>query len=675
MRAALRFDQVALLGFYLIFLASSTGRVIVPRILQLIRCALGSLFLVAVANMAVASSPSETLLPKTTKGYVSVPNVAKLRESWQQTQIGQLMRDPVMEGFLEDFKAQLQDRFTGLHEKLGIKLQDLEGVPSGEVSAAYVQPTPDTTALVILADVAEHPEEVRELLAKIDDRLIERGASKREVPAHGATMTVYKMPMPEDADQEREAVFFHHRGILCGSDSQQAVTEILGRFSGDSQDSLINQPAFRTVMGRCQEDAGSLAPELRWFIDPFGFVDAIRATKLVKRKKGKDIVRVLKRQGFSAIQGLGGHLNFYVEDKYEVIHRTTIFAPPVEGRADKSEKYELAARMLNFPNSGRLDPLSWVPRDVATYTRFNWKVAKAFDYVETLVDEIILGRNEKGELETGAFKDMIDGIKTDPFGPKIDVRQELIAHLGTNLSVISDFDVPITTKSERLLVAIETTNAKRLAVTIEKNMGTDPNAKQREFEGHIIWEIVEEEDELPELEIENAGLGPPLGIGGFEEEDEEEEGRVAPNSAVCVAYDHLFISSHIDLLKKVLSQKGDRNLLNNTEDYQQIEVELAQMAPGELSFRAFSRTDDEYRPIYELIRAGRMPEAETTLGRILNDFLGEDKEGVLRTQKIDGSKLPDFEMVRRYLGPAGLAVRSEENGWFVIGFTLNKEAP
>jgi hypothetical protein len=55
-------------------------------------------------------------------------------------------------------------------------------------------------------------------------------------------------------------------------------------------------------------------------------------------------------------------------------------------------------------------------------------------------------------------------------------------------------------------------------------------------------------------------------------------------------------------------------------------------------------------------------------------MLGEGKEGVLRTQRIDGNKLPDYDMVRRYLGPAGMTMTTEEEGWFVTGFLLNKEA-
>ena len=83
--------------------------------------------------------------------------------------------------------------------------------------------------------------------------------------------------------------------------------------------------------------------------------------------------------------------------------------------------------------------------------------------------------------------------------------------------------------------------------------------------------------------------------------------------------------------------------------------------------------DEEYRATYELIRQGRMPESETMLGRTLNTVFGAGKKGVMRQQELDGTKLPEFDVVRRYLGSAGGFVVSEDDGWFVKGVILGKE--
>ena len=58
-------------------------------------------------------------------------------------------------------------------------------------------------------------------------------------------------------------------------------------------------------------------------------------------------------QGFTAIQGVGGFLNFST-DKYEMLHRTFIYAPG--NQAEGQERFELSARMLKFPNGGTFTP-------------------------------------------------------------------------------------------------------------------------------------------------------------------------------------------------------------------------------------------------------------------------------------------------------------------------------
>src|SRR5688572_4470098 len=56
------------------------------------------------------SPPSETLLPNTTKGFLSVPNVDLLRENFKLTQAGELITDPVMKPFMDDLGGQLEEK-------------------------------------------------------------------------------------------------------------------------------------------------------------------------------------------------------------------------------------------------------------------------------------------------------------------------------------------------------------------------------------------------------------------------------------------------------------------------------------------------------------------------------------------------------------------------------------
>jgi hypothetical protein len=138
----------------------------------------------------------------------------------------------------------------------------------------------------------------------------------------------------------------------------------------------------------------------------------------------------------------------------------------------------------------------------------------------------------------------------------------------------------------------------------------------------------------------------------------------------------MFISSHADFLHRVLADANVNDKLSGAGDFQEAERVMTELLPGPISAKFFVRTDEAYRPVYDLVKQGQMPQAETLLGRLLNRLLTppeSEDEGILREQKIDGTKLPEFEMVRRYFGPSGMVVRSDDDGWFLVGATLSKQ--
>lgn len=615
------------------------------------------LLVVSANESQAAVPPLHDLVPNTTKGYVTAASVEVLETNWNKTQLGQLMQDPAMQPFVEDFKRQMQDKWTRTHQKLGITFDDLKGVPSGEAAIALILPSPSEVAVVILADVTGRQRQADDLLGKINNTMKQRKAVRRTKQVLNTEIVVYDIPKQEDEPASQMAYFLKD-DLLVTSDNLKMVEGVVVRRSTEKPDTLAKWPAYVAVMKRVGTGAGDLAPHARWFVEPFGFADAMRLVNETQKKKGTDMLKILKQEGFTAIEGIGGYINFSV-DQYEMLHRTFIYAPGNQS----GERFTRSARMLDFPNGGAFTPPSWVPRDVASYATLNVNVKNAFEYSKTLVNEIV------GDE---VFEDVIDSIKTDENGPRIDVRKDVIALLKNRVTVISDLVLPITPKSERMLMAFETSDQVQLLETIRKWMESDPDTQRRDINGFTVWEVVDQEAELPMVTIENApGIGD---AEGEKEEEEKEEKVLAPNSAVTVAHGHLLIATNIDILEKVLARPEEREMLANSPDYQKVAAELAKLAQPDQFGQTFTRTDDAYRGTYELLRAGKMPESETMLGKMLNNLLGDGKEGSVRTQRIDGSKLPEFDVARRYLGPAGMTFTTEADGWFLTGFTLSKEA-
>ncbi len=647
----------------------TTRKYIVPIQMQGFLLALALVLSAPAAAWSVP--PCDELLPSTTVGYLSVKNVEQFRENWNRTQFGQLLDDPAMEPFVEDMRRKARNKFDRVTEDLGLTLKDLGDVAGGEACIALVEPQPREAAVVVLADVSGHRTEAQALLEKIDRRQKERSSPHKVYDAGQIKLMAYQIPDRRDSTKTRQSVFFLHDDMLVAADHLGVAHAIAAAFeSGHREDRLFRVPEFRAIMDRCGKELESGEPQVRWYVSPFRFVETYRVANPSREpRRGRDLIKILQSQGFSAIRGVGGFVDLYVDGKFELIHRTSVYAPPVQQADGSDDRYTLAARMLRFPNRGTLLPPTWLPREVAAFANCNWQMQRAFDASETLVDALI--------GEEGSFQEVLDGIREDPVGPQIDLRSELVGHLGEQAMMITDYALPITPESERMLVALATTDEKALARAIERIMKSDPNAVRHEFAGVTVWEIVEEPSEMPELTIESPILDP-LAADLYEDADDMDDAdgdkKGLPSSAVCVANGHLLVATHFNFLVKVLVTAEERQTLAGCDDFGLVAKQMESIGPKNISFRFFSRTDEEYRAAYELIRQGRMPEARSLLGRILNAILGEGDEDVLRKQRIDGSKLPDFEMIRRYFGPAGVTITSEDDGWFAVGFMLNKQA-
>ncbi|REJ93163.1 MAG: hypothetical protein DWQ35_10810 [Planctomycetota bacterium] len=643
---------------------------------------LNSLLLVAVlgwsgqATDLWAALPTDQLLPKTTKGVLLIADIERLETQFDQTQLGQLMADPVMQPFADDLRRQIRQKWSKANSRLGLTWDDMRTVPSGEIGIGVIQPAENEGVTFIIVDVTGKMDEAEALLAKVDENLKAKQATLETQQMLGQEMLIYTHVPRKGAKKDEPAemaVFVLHREQqqLIAVDDVAQMENLLARYTQQTDDRLADLEAYRATMERCAAAAGSLEPEVRWFAEPFGFIEAMRARERGETKrKGVDMHAILQAEGFDAIQGVGGYVNFY-DGTHDILHRTMVYAPAIERAADdpSTDKYNLAARMLNFINANNHGPPAWIPRELATFHSLNADLKNAFEYSSTLVNRI---------ANDPIFEDVIESLINDPHGPQVDLRADLVAHLGEHVMVVTDYALPITPKSEQLLIMIELTDPEVVRNTVDKLMSADRQA-QREVvvdgdNEYVLWYIPDEETQVTELDLDFDFDS--IDIPEDNQTEKKEEARALPTQAMTVAFGHLFTGTHPELIRRMLKDVEARATLAGSVDYQMVRAALEQLGSASNSVQTFSRTDEEYRPTYELMRQGKMPESDTLLGKLLNQMLGDDEDDEnLREQQIDGTKLPDFQIVRRYLGPAGFFVDSEESGWFVTGVFLSKVPP
>ena len=637
-----------------------------------------------------AAKPGETLLPATTKGFLSIPDLDDFRAAFDRTQLGQLVQDPVMKPFVEDLQRQLKSKLNKTSVRLGLRWEDLADTYGGEICFAVIQPrdTRQPHAIAMIVDVTEHQQQAQQLLEKISKNLVAKGATRSTLQIQGLETVRFAVPDKDDDTIIHHAYYRIHDNHLVATDHRMVQQQVYEQLLGTGKDNLAQVAAFAKSAQQCQQAAGDSKPHLRWFVDPFGYAQVLRDASR-SRNNHKDILGLLTNQGFDAVKGLGGWVTFALGE-HDITHHTWIHAPAdragveaqlvaqqklaaagktVDARiaAKATDKYKLATRMLRFPNSKQTgNNQSWVPNDVSSYLTLNWKIKEAFEYSKTLVNEML--DTEPGE---DLFEEILDGIAHDVNGPQVDFRKDLIEHFGEQIYFIGDHTLPVKPDSERWLFALDITDAKAVNAAIEKLMDAEPNKKITRFKDQVIWEIINVEEAV-DVEFDISGPG----FESFGEEEEEEEAedptKLLAKWAICInSNGKLMVASSAKYIVHVLKNTPDKSL-EKSGDLQQVNASLTKMGATDTCLRLFTRTDKAYHTSYELLRQGKMPESKSLFGMMLNRLLSPVDDDTVREQQLDGSQMPAFELVAKYLGPSGGFVTTEKDGWFMSGCLLQK---
>ena len=515
-----------------------------------IRPALWVTVVLSLLSARAVAGGLERLLPANAKGFLVVTDSKDLSERWNNTDVGKMVGDPAMRPFVEDLRGQLRSRLAGLQDKLGMTVDDLSGVPGGELCIGLVQLGPQKSAAVLVIDVAGHQPQAAALVKNVTAEKLKAGSQLTQFRRLAADVSAFTQP------QDQSTIYYAlGGGLLVVADDLGVLDFIEAQAGGGRRRSLAEVAGFQYVMSRCRQDAASAVPQIRWFLEPQGFMEALAAENPDREplRRGESWIEVFKNQGFGGLQAVGGFIEVG-QKPFQIIHRTAVYAPrPRTG----------SMVLLGFPNSREFLPQPWVPRDVTGYSTFYFDVLTAFDHVGPLFDEVY------GDGDTGVWQNLLRNLKDAPDGPKVDLRAELIARLGSRITVLSDHVLPITTASQRLLFAVEARDEKGVALALEKLIRNDKKLQPRQLAGHVVWEAVPEEPRsVPTISLSAV---PPLTSNADDDPPPDLERKktepLLPHAAVTVAYGQLMVASHYDFLAKVLTPGDPKATLAEDAEY------------------------------------------------------------------------------------------------------------
>ena len=664
------------------------------RLLRAVLCFVAVLFLCCPADQLTAQDASVTsaeLLPPNTTGWVSVPDVRALKKAIENTQLGAMMRDPNVKPFIEDLTKQVRGYLDKQNIRFGLTLEDIEKVQSGEIclagvlrkSAGLGEDGVTDHAIVLLVDVGASRQEAAELLEQIGEELTARGATEEKIDLNGIECSKWAFKKPQGLRQKQFAYHALVGDWLIATDNEGTFRDIVNRVEEPSEDRtvLAKTEAFAAIQAKCNFEKEGYSTHLRWFIEPFGYVQLAQAIADAQNSgegKRNNIAKKFKEEGFSAIQGLGGSVAVATND-HEVVHRSFIFAPAV---TEDDDRYKLAAAMLDFRNDEKspLNPPVWVPENAGGYLTLTWDLDKALDRVGSIID--------KTAGVEGSFRKALKSIKIDPKGPQVDIPA-LVNKLHDRITICSITQTPIDDESERIVFGVQLKDLEDEEFISESIFRLYKNdAEVVDFNGKRILVVdtasavrnLDYEDDFDDEFGDDDFGGDPLA-----DEEVETEEDIAPakplfeKQVFVVGGGFLLVGNNLDQIKTILELLPEKQGegLAKAADYLRVKAALEALAGDEPpSLRQFGRMDRTLQTNYEMLRTNRMPQSKTLLGQLVNRAYSNDDtpEGFVRPQELDGSKMPeDYEgQVAKYFGPAGQVVHSLEDGWLVTGLILKK---
>ncbi len=573
-----------------------------------------------------AVPPGAALVPGgATKFHASIPDVPKLKADWEKTKLSKMFSDPKLKNFWDDLSKESPIA------KLGLTWDDLSSVAKGEMSLSTIMVAPNKAGHAFTLYAKEETVPLMKMLAKVAVSMEKQGYKVGLTKISEFPITTYHRGATEKGKRDETLYNFVKDQILVGTDDPTAVALMLQRWKGDSADRLDQSKAYQQVLASAK-DKTKIPTDLFWFAEPLGLAEAERGNLVSAPRRGPDLLKILKEEGFTALQGMGGFVSLGLDD-YDILHHTAIYAPG---------PYEKSMRMVRTLPGGDFAPPAWVPGDAARFLTAYIDIANAFDNFGSFFDAYY------GEGDVGTFNDIMKGLRDDPNGPQLDVAKEIIGRLGQRVDLVVQSTKPVVPNGACSVLAAETHDEKGLAQAIRRLNENDEDIKPHTLgDGTVVWEMITKEKKKKK----GAKPAPPT--------------AKPPNTGMAVAHGRLFVANDVKFLDKILAapDKG----LESQPDYQLTVKEIAKLGAGKDCLRSFARPDEEFETVYEMLRTNQIHKSNSLYAKLLVSLFGDN------VKQLDGSKTPAYENFRPYLGATGLYAINQPDGWFEVGWVLRKK--
>jgi hypothetical protein len=591
---------------------------------------------------AVAARPTAPqLFPYNTVVYLRVDDFPEMKTDFSRTSMGAIRADETVAPLIDRLYSELLTAFPQIEEELGVTLEDILQLPTGEVALSLAVTDTARPMFAFIADVGANTETADKLIERAQFEHISNAGDLVEETIGDTDVTIFQNP---GADDDLYIFIKEETVVMCSSELM--ALHLINAWEGTAEESdrnLSDNRKFTDIM-RNSVGADDYQPQISFFADPLTLINATTRDNF----QAQAALALLPTLGVDGFKAVGGSLILAPPGFDSVAHFHMALGTPRRG----------VLNLLTF-GSGDMTPESWVPADVADYSTVFWDLAKTYDEVEKLVDQV---------LGAGYFGNLVENNINTPTG--WDLREDVIGQIDGRLTMIGKVIEPIRLNSLSRLISVKLKEPDVFAKFMEENIEKfQVPFEKKEYRGSSYYMISAPNRGQPAVrEVSFQDPGQPDSIQDGNRQNFRQNFR-QPQPTLAILDGYLVVADSFEIIEAAIdTSSGDGEKLADQSDFQLIVAQIkAQTGEIEPSAISFSRPEHSLKMIYDVVLGDSVQDT------ITNQASNNQFFRVLNSAFQD-HPLPEFSEISKHLAPTGGVLFNRPTGLHYMTFSLKPES-
>jgi hypothetical protein len=454
---------------------------------------------------------------------------------------------------------------------------------------------------------------------------VQQGFQKTSIRQTGAALTIFQPPMARKSEPPR--VMFVAEQFYGIANSRAAVEAVL-KVTADQ--SLAAQKAFKDSLPSPTKEPADDLPDAQFFLRPVAFWELAQEPTPPSDSSEDNALTTARRLGLETLQAVAGRAVFAGPPPCQWEIQAKLLAP---------RPLDKAMRLLEVQPGAFPSAPAWIDANITSAWFWRWNFSQAMKGFANLFDE----GNEPGPDGEGLFDDLLDGLRDDPEGVRVDLRTELFERMGPDVIRVDDHRGPQSdTESDhqRWVYAAALSEPAKVIETLTRFYRGDKRVAHSRSGDYEVWTV---------------GEGASLFVEG------ESESLVTVRG-LAVGRGQLLFSMDIGLLNAVLAGRNDGPRLLDDPAWKRLWDYLVKSDSPKTAGRALVRLDQMLEPGYQVAASEKTEDAEPTGPNLWQLLLLGTTEPVA---DFPVAAWPKFDRLRPALPAAGMNLSQGENGWTI----------